>query len=145
MDWELPSDQRDVDKWALCSSVFPASGVTSFPCLDPVVRPRTALAVPDDASHQIESEDGGESCKDQKDKLDPRYRTRINLFLGISEWPPRPPTPTTPAPPAVSRFVKTFYQILECGLHDKQVKWTKEGTAFVLRDPIGLKREVLHR
>ena len=149
IQWELPYDEQGLEDWPNVSSVFPTSGVSNFPSLDPVIRPHTThedLRADDDADNKqsfkrMSSEE--RRRMPPKDKLHPRYRARINLFLGITVWPPPYVAPEAPPPPPVSLFVEIWYRILDGDLHTKFVSWTMQGTAFCIRDPLGFQEFVL--
>ena len=141
IQWELPKGEQELEEWPLISSFYPASGVSAFPSVDTLLIPEKVVA--SDEAFQQGSPARNSREQKPKDKLDPQYRKRINLFLGINEWPPPPVRlPTPPAPP-VTHFVAKWYEILSSGLHSRYLKWTRQGTAFVLQDPLGFQSFVL--
>jgi hypothetical protein len=141
IQWELPKSEQGLEEWPLISSVYPASGVSAFPSVDTLLIPEKVVA----SDEEFQQETPVRKSREQKpkDKLDPQYRKRINLFLGINEWPPPPVRPPTPPAPPVTHFVAKWYEILSSGLHSRYLKWTRQGTAFVLQDPLGFQSFVL--
>jgi hypothetical protein len=142
IDWDLPGKEEDLEKWGFSSSLFPASGVKAFPGVDPVTCAGLGPEVMCDDDHDKE-QFGSKDGKDRKDRLHPRYRARINLFLGIHEWPPKAVKGEAPAPPKISPFVAKMFKILQDGQHRNYLYWTREGTAFLIRDPLGFQESVL--
>ena len=141
IQWELPKSEKGLEEWPLISSVYPASGVSGFPSVDALILPEM-LTVNDEECEEGPPLRKGKEQK-PKDKLDPQYRKRINLFLGINEWPPPAVSPPTPPAPPISNFIAKWYEILSSGLHSRYLKWTRQGTAFVLQDPLGFQEFVL--
>ena len=150
LNFDLPQNEEAIGSWSQVTSLFPASGVVRFPSIDPVARPST---VPD-GNREAESRDqkcGGQDDEEPEEKLDPTLRKRMNLFLGIKEWPPPPKTAgAVPAPP-VSKFIQALYSILEggqligprCQFTVSLITWTRHGTAFCIHEPRGFQKHVL--
>jgi len=76
-------------------------------------------------------------------ELPENLRNRVNLFLGIQEWPPKAAHVDTPRPDPPANFIARLYEILSVEEYSAIVRWDKKGTSVLFSDPKRFEAEVI--